>query len=88
MKSEDIKKAPKMFCESINLAYTPEFFVMSLSSGAQASIYSLTPQHTKRLQQYLAHQIAEYEKNHGEIKAQWSPNIISPVQPHKDQSTT
>lgn len=80
MKIEDIKKAPKLFCESVNLAYTPEFFVMGLSSGNQSTIYSLTPQHAKRLQQYLSHQISEFEKKNGEIKADWNPNIVSPVQ--------
>jgi hypothetical protein len=87
MKSEDLKKAPKLFCESINIAFTPEFFVMSLSSGSQAGIYSLTPQHAKRLQQYLTHQIAEYERTNGEIKAGWNPNIVSPLQPRKEEST-
>jgi hypothetical protein len=80
MKQEDLKTAPKLFCESINVGYTPEFFVMGLSSGNQASIYSLTPQHAKRLQQYLSHQISEYEKQHGQINATWNPTIISPVQ--------
>jgi hypothetical protein len=80
MKSDDMKKAPKLFCESINVGFTSEFFVMGLSSGSQAAIYSLTPQHAKRLQQYLSHQIAEYEKENGSIKAEWNPNIISPVQ--------
>jgi hypothetical protein len=80
MKSEDLKNAPKLFCESINLGFTPEYFVMALSSGTQGSIYSLTPQHIKRLQQYLGHQIAEYEKQHGVIKADWNPNVVSPVQ--------
>ncbi len=83
MKPDDIKKAPKVFCESINVAFTPEFFVMSLSSGSQTGIYALTPQHAKRLQQYLTHQIAEYEKVNGEVKADWSPNIVSPLQPSK-----
>ncbi len=87
MKSEDIKNAPKLFCESINLAYTPEYFIMSLSSGAQGTIYSLTPQHAKRLQQYLTHQIAEYEKANSEIKADWNPQIVSPIQP-KPKSTS
>lgn len=87
MKPEDIKKAPKIFCESINVAFTPEFFVMSLSSGNQTGIYALTPQHTKRLQQYLTHQLAEYEKTNGEIKADWNPNIVSPLQPKKPKST-
>lgn len=80
MKSDDLKKAPKMFCESINVAFTPEFFVIGLSSGNQSNIYSLTPQHAKRLQQYLTHQISEYEKEHTEIVAKWTPTIISPVQ--------
>ena len=80
MKPEDFKNAPKQFCESINVAYTPEYFVMALSSGSQAAIYSLTPQHLKRLREYLNHQISQYEKEHGEIKAQWNPNVVSPVQ--------
>jgi hypothetical protein len=80
MKSDDLKKAPKLFCESINIGYTPEFFVMALQSGSQAAIYSLTPQHAKRLQQYLSHQISLYEKDNGEIVAKWDPNIVSPVQ--------
>jgi hypothetical protein len=87
MKPEDIKKAPKVFCETINVAYTQEFFVMSLSSGDQTGIYALTPQHAKRLQQYLTHQIAEYEKTNGVINATWNPNIVSPLQPKKQQST-
>lgn len=80
MKPEDFKKAPKLFCESISVGYTPEYFVMALSSGTQAGIYSLTPQHLKRLREYLSHQISEYEKEHGEIKTEWNPNIVSPVQ--------
>ncbi len=88
MKPEDIKKAPKLFCESIHIAYTPEYFVTSLSSGSQHSIYSLTPQHAKRLLKYLQHQVSEYEKTNGEIKADWNPNIISPLQPKKPKSTS
>ncbi len=85
MKPEDIKKAPKLFCESIHIAYTPEYFVIGLSSGNQASIYSLTPEHAKRLQQYLTHQLAEYEAKNGEIKAEWNSKIVSPIQPRKNQ---
>lgn len=80
MKSEDLKNAPKVFAESINIGFTPEFFVMGISSGNQGTIYSLTPQHAKRLQQYLTHQISEYEKEHQVITAEWKPAIISPVQ--------
>ncbi len=80
MKSEDLQKAPKMFCENIKLGFSPESFVMGLSSGSQLSIFALTPQHAKRLKEYLSHEIALFEKAHGEIKAEWSPNVVSPVQ--------
>jgi hypothetical protein len=80
MKPEDLQNAPKMFCENIRLGFSPEFFVMGLSSGTQSSIFSLTPQHAKRLQQYLTHEVAQYEKAHGEIKAEWNPHVVSPVQ--------
>lgn len=80
MSPDELQKAPKLFCENIRLGYSPEFFIMGLSSGSQSSIFSLTPQHTKRLLQYLAHEVAQYEKVHGDIKADWNPNIVSPVQ--------
>ncbi len=53
---------------------------MGLTSGNQGTLYSLTPQHAKRLKEYLEHQIKEYEDKHGEIAAKWDPNIVSPVQ--------
>ena len=81
MKQEDLKKAPKLFCESINIAFTPEYFVVGLTSGSQGSIYTLTPQHAKRLQQYLEHQVKEFEGKNGTIDAKWDANIVSPVQP-------
>lgn len=80
MKKEDFKKAPKLFCESVNLAFTSEYFVLGLTSGSQGTLYTLTPQHAKRLQQYLTHQISEFEATHGEIIAAWDPNVVSPVQ--------
>lgn len=86
MKPEDLKKAPKLFCESVNVAFTPEYFVLGMASGAQTSIYSMTPQHAKRLQQYLNHQIKQFEEKNGEIKAEWNPNIVSPVQVQKPES--
>lgn len=80
MKPEDLKKAPKLLCESVSVAFTNEYFVFGILSGAQATVYSFTPEHTKRLQQYLTHQLAEYEKAHGTINATWDPNIVSPIQ--------
>lgn len=80
MNPEDLKKAPKLFAENIKIGFTPEYFIMGVSSGAQAQIYSLTPGHAKRLQQYLEHNIKEFEEKHGEITAEWNPNVVSPVQ--------
>lgn len=75
-----MKQASKIFCESINIGFTPEYFVVAMASGAEARAYTLTPQHAKRLQQYLAHQVSEFEEKHGEINAKWDPNVVSPVQ--------
>jgi hypothetical protein len=80
MKPEDLQKAPKVFCENIIIGFSPEYFVIGLSSGTQSSIFSLTPKHAKRLTQYFAHEVAEYEKKHGVIDAEWNPNVVSPVQ--------
>ena len=80
MKGDDLQKAPKLFCENIKIGYTPEYFVVGLSSGTQAQIYSLTPAHAKRLQQYLSFEIEKFEKEHGEITAKWDPNVVSPIQ--------
>lgn len=82
MTPEDLKKAPKLFAENIKIGHTPEYFVFGISSGSQAQIFSLTPGHAKRLQQYLTHQINEFEEKNGEITAEWNPNVVSPVQRH------
>lgn len=80
MKPDDLQNAPKLFCEDITIASTKEFFVLALRSGNQGTIYSLTPQLTKRLLQHLSYRVDEYEKLHGTIDASWSPHVISPVQ--------
>lgn len=80
MKPDNLKDAPKIFCETVHMGYTPEYFIVALSSGNQGTIYTLTPQHAKRLQQQLTHQLSEYEREHGTVSAEWNPNIVSPVQ--------
>ena len=80
MKSEDLQKAPKLFCENILIGQSPEYFVVGLSSGTQANIFSLTPAHAKRFMQYLSYEVAEYEKKQGVIETKWEPHIVSPVQ--------
>ena len=80
MKINDLEKAPKLFCENIKLGFSKEYFVMAVSSGEEAAFYSLTPEHTKRLLMYLTHEVAAFEKQHGAVHAEWSPNVVSPVQ--------
>jgi hypothetical protein len=80
MNADDLKRAPKLFAENIKIGFTPEYFVLGVSSGEKAHIFSLSPAHAKRLQQYLTHEIAEFEKKHHDITAEWSPNVVSPVQ--------
>ena len=69
-----------MFCEDITIASTKEFFVFGLRSGSQATIYSLTPELTKRFMEHLTHRVKEFEKLNGVIDAHWNPQIVSPVQ--------
>ncbi len=76
----DFNKVAKQFCENITVAFSREFFVMGMLTGEAGIMYALTPQHMKRLSQYLAHQIADYEKQFGTINAEWVPGIQSPIQ--------
>lgn len=77
----DLKKVPKQFCENISIASSREFFVLGLMSGEEGDAYTITPGHMKRLAQYTAHQVAEYEKKFGEINTEpWSKDIKSPLQ--------
>lgn len=80
MKPEELEQSSKIFCENIRLGYSKEYFAMGLSSGSEGTVFTLTPQHTKRLLQYLGHEIEKFEKEHGTIDAQWNPKIVSPVQ--------
>ena len=76
----DLTKVPKQFCENISVAFSQEFFVMSMLTRENGVTYALTPQHMKRLAQYLNHHIGDYEKQFGAIQAEWTPGIQSPIQ--------
>lgn len=76
----DLQKIPKQFCENITVAYSPEYFILAMLTGQNVNAYSLTPQHAKRLMQYLQYNVDNFEKNFGEIKAQWTPGVESPLQ--------
>jgi hypothetical protein len=76
----DLNKVPKQFCENITVGVSQESFVMGMLNGEAGTFFVLTPQHMKRLAQYLAHQVGEYEKQYGEITAEWQPLTQSPIQ--------
>jgi len=76
----DLNKVPKQFCENITVGFSQESFVMGMLNGETGTFFVLTPQHIKRLSQYLAVQIADYEKKFGVINAEWKPGIESPIQ--------
>jgi len=80
MPNIDLNKVPKQFCENISVAFSQEFFVMAMLAGENGIAYALSPQHMKRLAQYLAHQVADYEKKFSAINAEWVPGIQSPIQ--------
>lgn len=89
-KKEHLQNAPKIFCENVQVGYTPEYLVVALSSGGRAETYAFTPAHAKRFSQYLAHEVEAFEKQHGAIDAQWNPNVVSPIQPapHSEGKST
>ena len=76
----DLLKAPKQFCDNINVGFNNEFFVMAISSGQTAAVFALTPAHAKRLMQMLSNNISKYEKQFGELKTEWSSDMPSPIQ--------
>ncbi len=80
MKSDELQNAAKLFAENIKIGFTPEHFVLGISSGNQAQTYALSPEHAKRLQQYLTHEIELFEKKHKKIDTEWNPSVLSPVQ--------
>ena len=76
----DLKNAPKQFCDNIQIGYSDDFFIMATLSGNTATVFALTPQHAKKLAQYLEHNIADYEKKFGKIDAEWVNGVRSPLQ--------
>ncbi len=76
----DLNKVPKQFCENVTVGFSQESFVMGMLNGETGTFYVLTPQHMKRLAQYLGNQIMEYEKKFPKIDAEWKPGIESPIQ--------
>jgi hypothetical protein len=77
---DELRLASKLFCDNVSGGFTNESFLLAMYSGKTPTVFVLTPSHMKRLFQWMKHQIDDYEKQNGEIKAEWNPNIPSPLQ--------
>jgi hypothetical protein len=76
----DTNNIPKQFCDNAFAHYTAESFSIGFSSGGNANVYAFTPAHAKRLSLMLAHNIAEFEKQHGAVTTEWPLKQESPIQ--------
>lgn len=79
-KKIDLQSAPKQFADRVTGGFTQDHFILALFSGTNGSVYALTPEHMKRLSQWMAFQVTEYEKKHHAIEAEWVPGQKSPIQ--------
>ena len=78
-----ISLEPNIFTISnINLNATEEEFTLLLMSGSNARQYSLSPKHAKRFSMLLQKSIADYEKQHGELKTEL-PTITNQTESKK-----
>lgn len=77
----DFNQVPKQFCDDVTVGFRDDTFAVVLRSGNTGHAFAFSPEHTKRLAQYLTYQVEQYEKKYQEIDAVWSPNIQSPIQP-------
>ena len=76
----NLNTLPKQFCESVTIGYSKEFFALALLSGQNVNAFALTPEHAKRTLLSLKYHVEEFEKSFGEIQADWSPGVESPIQ--------
>ena len=78
----DINRIEKIFCEAVTIGHSKEYFVMVANPASENPMaYVFTPEHAKRLLQYLETQLSEFEiKYSKKIDAKWEPGIQSPIQ--------
>lgn len=75
------QKLPKVVLEATRVGYTDKHFFLALKNGLNVVVQAIDPAHMKQIVQSLQHQLNEYEKKYGEVKAEWNPNVLSPIQP-------
>ena len=78
--NDAFRDLPKILWENSKVAYNEKLFLVAVKNGKNLAIQAVTPEHMKQICQMFEHNLKEYEEKYGEIKAQWSPNMKSPIQ--------
>lgn len=76
----DLNAAPKFFCDNVNIRFNDEYFLLQIQSGAASNVFAFSPAHIKRLALATRHFVAQFEKEHGVIRTDWTPDVPSPIQ--------
>ncbi len=79
-KKVDFNQLPKKFCDGALGTFNKEAIMFCLTSGNNLDSYATTPQVAKSIAMFYSEQIANYEKQFGEIDMT-APLIPSPITP-------
>ncbi len=58
----DLNVVAKRFCQGVAIANMNDAFLLIMDTGDAKSTYVFTPEHLKRLHQYIGFNIEEFEK--------------------------
>lgn len=78
-KKVDINELPKKLCDGAIGGFNREIFSFALTSGNSLDSFAATPQIMKSIAQWVGSQVANYERQFGEINMT-PPQIQSPIQ--------
>lgn len=78
-KKININELPKKLCDGAIGGYNKEIFSFVLTSGNSLDSFAATPQIMKSIAVWMSGQVANYEKQFGEIDLT-PPEIQSPLQ--------
>ena len=75
----NLNELPKKFCDGAIGGYAKDLFSFAITSGNNLDSFATTPQIMKSIAIWINKQVAEYEKQFGEIDM-IPPLIQSPIQ--------
>ncbi|OGD67425.1 hypothetical protein A2442_02875 [Candidatus Campbellbacteria bacterium RIFOXYC2_FULL_35_25] len=75
----NLNELPKKFCDGAIGGYAKDLFSFAITSGNNLDSFATTPQIMKSIAIWINKQVAEYEKQFGEIDMT-PPLIQSPIQ--------